>query len=172
MPTLNQTPDAAAAAQPEGVTAPSAAAEVPCTPCRSPRECGLLGCAAEKRRSMTAATRCECGDRESRNCPGAWEPGCDLGNSEEHARVAPDQTERAKVAAPPAQAEPSEVVTWTPAANGLPDTDITVLLSLDESHGEPTFAGYWDGERWLDVGGNPITGVLGWADMPRGLRTT
>jgi len=74
--------------------------------------------------------------------------------------------------AQPAPAEPSEVVTWTPAANGLPDTDITVLLSLDESHGEPTFAGYWDGQRWLDVGANPITGVLGWADMPRGLRTT
>jgi hypothetical protein len=33
--------------------------------------------------------RCECGDRESRNCPGAWEPGCSLGNSEEHAKVAP-----------------------------------------------------------------------------------
>jgi len=31
---------------------------------------------------------CQCGVREARDCPGAWEKGCDLGANEAHAEVA------------------------------------------------------------------------------------
>lgn len=32
--------------------------------------------------------QCPCGDREASKCPGEWEPGCDLGANEQHARPA------------------------------------------------------------------------------------
>lgn len=32
---------------------------------------------------------CQCGDRAATECPGEWEPGCDLGANEAHVRVAP-----------------------------------------------------------------------------------
>lgn len=34
-----------------------------------------------------AAHRCKCGDRALADCPGEWEPGCDLGNNEKYARA-------------------------------------------------------------------------------------
>ena len=34
-----------------------------------------------------AAHRCKCGDRGLSDCPGEWEPGCDLGNNERYAKV-------------------------------------------------------------------------------------
>ena len=34
------------------------------------------------------AEQCKCGDRPADKCPGEWEPGCDLGENEEHAVVA------------------------------------------------------------------------------------
>ena len=37
-----------------------------------------------------AEQRCACGDRPASQCPGEWEPGCDLGANEKHARVAPE----------------------------------------------------------------------------------
>jgi hypothetical protein len=30
--------------------------------------------------------QCACGDRPKENCPGEWEPGCDLGNNPKYAR--------------------------------------------------------------------------------------
>jgi hypothetical protein len=65
----------------------------------------------------------------------------------------------------------TETITWTPVTEGLPDADTTVLLSLDGEHDEPTWIGFHDGNRWLDISGMPIQGVIGWADMPAGLRT-
>jgi hypothetical protein len=64
----------------------------------------------------------------------------------------------------------TETITWTPVADGRPDPDTTVQISLDESHGEPTWLGFHDGERWFDVSGEPITGVLGWAPTLEGMR--
>jgi hypothetical protein len=64
----------------------------------------------------------------------------------------------------------TETITWTPVSEGLPDADTTVQISLDESHDEPTWLGFYDGEGWRDVSGQPITGVIGWADMPQGMR--
>lgn len=60
-----------------------------------------------------------------------------------------------------------ETLVWR---KDLPDADTTVMLSLDDSHSEPTWPGYYDGETWRDVSGMPIAGVIGWADMPKGLR--
>lgn len=31
-------------------------------------------------------TACACGARDAAECPGSWEPGCDLGNSAKHVR--------------------------------------------------------------------------------------
>jgi hypothetical protein len=33
--------------------------------------------------------QCACGDRPKENCPGEWEPGCDLGNNPKYARRVP-----------------------------------------------------------------------------------
>lgn len=33
------------------------------------------------------ALLCECKDRPAAQCPGSWEPGCDLGRKAEHAKV-------------------------------------------------------------------------------------
>jgi hypothetical protein len=32
--------------------------------------------------------KCACGDRPKEQCPGEWEPGCDLGNNPKYARRA------------------------------------------------------------------------------------
>lgn len=34
---------------------------------------------------------CACKDRPAKECPGEWEPGCDLGNNEAHVKVADPQ---------------------------------------------------------------------------------
>lgn len=64
----------------------------------------------------------------------------------------------------------TETITWIPIGEGPPDADTTVLISFDERHAEPTFAGFYDGAGWFDVTGMPVEGVTGWADMPAGLR--
>jgi hypothetical protein len=64
----------------------------------------------------------------------------------------------------------TETIAWTPIEQGPPDAGTTVLISLDESHNEPTWTGFYDGARWCDVSGMPITGVVGWAHMPGGMR--
>ena len=38
-------------------------------------------------RAALAEQKCPCGDRQSNQCPGEWEPGCDLGANEKHAKV-------------------------------------------------------------------------------------
>lgn len=68
-----------------------------------------------------------------------------------------------------------ELVTWVPVTERLPDADLTVNIALELSgnvgvadfDGEPTFLGYWDGERWLDTSGTTVN-VTHWADMLRG----
>ncbi len=43
--------------------------------------------------------QCSCGDRPKNQCPGEWEPGCDLGNNPKYARrVALEQQEQEPVA--------------------------------------------------------------------------
>lgn len=39
-------------------------------------------------RAALAEQKCHCGDRPADQCPGEWEPGCDLGANEKHAKVA------------------------------------------------------------------------------------
>ncbi|MBT9493884.1 MAG: hypothetical protein IV107_16415 [Paucibacter sp.] len=48
----------------------------------------------------TAPAMCACKDRQASECPGEWEPGCDLGNNPKHAKVAPLPL--------PVQAEPKD----------------------------------------------------------------
>jgi hypothetical protein len=42
---------------------------------------------------------CWCGDRKFSECPGQWEPGCDLGANAKHAVAAPPEAEAALSAA-------------------------------------------------------------------------
>lgn len=37
-------------------------------------------------------TACACGARDADECPGSWEPGCDLGNNAEHVRRVDSET--------------------------------------------------------------------------------
>lgn len=39
--------------------------------------------------SQAESARCACKDRAAKDCPGEWEPGCDLGRNPAHVRVAP-----------------------------------------------------------------------------------
>jgi hypothetical protein len=39
-------------------------------------------------RAALAEQQCPCGDRLADQCPGEWEPGCDLGANEKYAKVA------------------------------------------------------------------------------------
>jgi hypothetical protein len=64
----------------------------------------------------------------------------------------------------------TETITWHEIVEGPPDADTTVQIALDETHNEPTSSGFFDGAAWFDVTGAPIEGVIGWADMPQGLR--
>lgn len=64
----------------------------------------------------------------------------------------------------------TETTTWKPVAEGLPDPDTTMQIALDDTHSEPTWLGFHDGETWRDVSGEPITGVLGWAPTLKGMR--
>jgi hypothetical protein len=65
----------------------------------------------------------------------------------------------------------TEVVTWTPVAAGLPDSDLTVQVALT-GHDEPTWLGYFDGEGWIDIEGMPLgDAVTHWAEMPKGPAT-
>jgi hypothetical protein len=44
------------------------------------------------------------------------------------------------------------------------------MLSLDDTHDEPTWIGFYDGADFRDVSGMPIHGVTDWADMPAGTK--
>ena len=54
-------------------------------------------------RAALAEQKCSCGDRPADQCPGEWEPGCDLGANEKHAKVA----------------EQAQPVAWTVKDEGL-----------------------------------------------------
>ena len=84
------------------ITALRAALEQPCTyRCEAWPECG---CAA-----LEQPEQCACGDRPKDQCPGEWEPGCDLGNNSKYARRVPlEHSEQATVkeSLPVGQEEP------------------------------------------------------------------
>lgn len=63
-----------------------------------------------------------------------------------------------------------ETIVWIPIEEGQPDAETTVLIALDDTHSEPSGSGYFDGATWRDEAGQAITGVLGWDDMPAGMR--
>lgn len=79
----------------------------------------------------------------------------------------------------------TETITWHDLpADGLPDSDITVLLAVHyppdpdavlQPASVETCMGWWAGDRWLDAssgGGVEHDGarVLAWADMPVGVQ--
>jgi len=47
-----------------------------------------LMAAADALRAALVEQKCPCGDRQANQCPGEWEPGCDLGANPKHAKVA------------------------------------------------------------------------------------
>jgi hypothetical protein len=85
-----------------------------------------------------AAKRCACGDRDKNDCPGEWEPGCDLGNNPAHVLVhhqTPEERDatRRALAATPAQASSTDAHGMTAleryADNGATD-DLSPLEAL------------------------------------------
>lgn len=64
----------------------------------------------------------------------------------------------------------TETIDWHPlATEGPPDSDIAVLMTL-EGDSEPTWPGWWDGERWIDATTAAPVGsiVTAWSHMPKG----
>jgi hypothetical protein len=60
-----------------------------------------------------------------------------------------------------------EYLDWHEVANDdFPDPDITVIVRMVDND-EPVWLGYWDGEEWRDLDGQPVE-VIRWADMPEG----
>ena len=55
--------------------------------------------AADSLRAALAAEPCACKDRPATECPGEWEPGCDLGNNPKFVRVAKEPSLSQKLAA-------------------------------------------------------------------------
>lgn len=70
----------------------------------------------------------------------------------------------------PAHRSPYRWMHWqTPGT--LPDSDTTVMVALDpEFHDEPVWLGYHDGLDWMDIDGNVLVSVLGWAELPKGVQ--
>ena len=70
----------------------------------------------------------------------------------------------------------NEVITWHDLpADGMPDSDITVLLKFTADDGAAdTCLGWWSGTRWMDASnGDDIERdgrcrVVAWADMRGG----
>ena len=55
----------------------------------------------------TSEARCMCKDRALSDCPGEWEPGCDMGNNPDYVSAADEQVKK-----PPG-------VSWRPVLVGL-----------------------------------------------------
>jgi hypothetical protein len=61
-------------------------------------------------------------------------------------------------------------VTWIPAADRLPDDELTVLIALKDSD-EPVWLGYHDADGWYSADGMPQKeNVTHWAPMPEAPR--
>lgn len=56
---------------------------------------------------------------------------------------------------------------WTLVEDGLPDSDITVLIWMPNDASEPVWLGYWDGDRWMSIEGFQVSGVYAWIDIPK-----
>ena len=76
---------------------------------------------------------CPCGDRPADQCPGEWEPGCDLGNNPKYAKRA--EPKGGGNLPPPLQAEPVAAV----AENA------TTQQFVGETPPSDYRRGYWDG---------------------------
>lgn len=57
-----------------------------------------------------------------------------------------------------------EVIVWTSVEQELPDSDLTVMITLVPGSDEPAWLGYHDGEKWRDVDGLVVE-VTYWAHM-------
>ncbi|KLN54717.1 hypothetical protein [Variovorax paradoxus] len=56
------------------------------------------------------------------------------------------------------------LVQWIPVGQGLPDSDLTVHITLGPGASEPVWLGYLDGDTWRDIEGNEVE-VTHWAQM-------
>ena len=60
-------------------------------------------------------------------------------------------------------------IQWTHVKEELPDPDITVLIHMPGSKGDPVWMGYYDEPIWRQVDGMALTGdnrVTHWAHLP------
>lgn len=75
-----------------------------------------LMAAADALRAALAEQKCSCGDRRADQCPGEWEPGCDLGANEKYAKVA----------------EQAQPVAWMVKDEGLHWTEEAAIRRADK----------------------------------------
>lgn len=58
-------------------------------------------------------------------------------------------------------------ITWVSLRDAYPDDSTTVLVALDDTHGEPVWFAWTDGSDWFDAStGGQLSGVTHWAEMP------
>lgn len=78
------------------------------------------------------ASPCPCGDRFASQCPGAWEPGCDLGNNEAHVRVAAEQATHDNLRDTVGQAIHDVLTGWYETEDGTIGVDPFDSRNIDE----------------------------------------
>lgn len=108
-------------------------------------------------RAALAEQKCSCGDRPADHCPGEWEPGCDLGANEKHAKVA---TADASLGAA------IEAIDAALAEQAQPTSEAGWLHRLDVEKSEAWVAGYAQGQKRAAEQAQPVADaarVIEWA---------
>jgi len=72
------------------------------------------------RAALEQPEQCSCGDRLKDQCPGEWEPGCDLGNNQKYARRVALEQPKQPPTDPRVVVLPNPDDTWTPCFPMLP----------------------------------------------------
>ena len=103
--------------------------------------------AASILRAALAEQKCPCGDRPADQCPGEWEPGCDLGANEKHAKVA---TADASLGAA------IEAIDAALAEQAQPTSEAGWLHRLDMEKSEAWMAGYAQGLKRAAEQAQPV----------------
>ena len=90
----------------------------------------------------------------------------DSGNALEHAETERNELRNMILGAIVARTWPEGqvLVQWIPVEQGLPDSDLTVHITLAPGASEPVWLGYLDGDTWRDIEGNEVM-VTHWAPM-------
>jgi hypothetical protein len=100
------------------------------------------------------AEPCPCGDRPAAQCPGEWEPGCDLGNNPKYARrVQEPVQEPVKQCMSHGECFGGECIyTSLPQRKPLSAVDLRALYDRHAAYQEegPEISGWWDFARAIE----------------------